>query len=261
MAALVAAALCVCGLAFAPSASWAQGASGYDSVEVTELKAALETALKKLKASQAKLADLEKSRDVMAESLAQANAEAETNRKAYRDLLISMEALGIDVLSPDPSGLQQRLLKAVRDLDLVNQENEKLSEQLLRLSETVVAYMQTTVGSNDETREAVTAELHNVDEVLGLTATRPDSAPTSLSEARVVSIDPEVGLVVLNVGKNSGVRVGMPLQVFREDRPVGTALVVDTRDSVSGALLQELALEGDDVRVGDRVRPRPQQAL
>jgi hypothetical protein len=48
----------------------------------------------------------------------------------------------------------------------------------------------------------------------------------------------------------------MPLNIVRKDRLVGTALVVDVRDSVSGALVQEYFREGDRVEIRDRVEPR-----
>ena len=72
-------------------------------------------------------------------------------------------------------------------------------------------------------------------------------------------MDPEIGLIVLNVGRKGGVRVGMPLEILRTDRRIGTALVVDVRDSICGAVLNKLVSENDDVKIGDRIQPRPQQ--
>ena len=72
----------------------------------------------------------------------------------------------------------------------------------------------------------------------------------------MVSRDSEIALVVIDIGKNSGVRVGMPLDILRVNRPIGSALVVDVRDSVCGALVHDLISGDDDAKVGDRVRPR-----
>ncbi|HRX56607.1 MAG TPA: hypothetical protein P5016_18980, partial [Verrucomicrobiales bacterium] len=77
-----------------------------------------------------------------------------------------------------------------------------------------------------------------------------------ISQGRVVSVDPKIGLVVLNLGQTSGMRVGMPLAVYREDRAVGSILVVDVRDSIAGALVRERSQSGEDVKVGDRVELR-----
>jgi hypothetical protein len=40
---------------------------------------------------------------------------------------------------------------------------------------------------------------------------------------------------------------------------VGTALVVDVREDLAGALVQELLREGDRVELQDRVEPRTQE--
>ena len=67
------------------------------------------------------------------------------------------------------------------------------------------------------------------------------------------------GLIILNIGKKSGVRVGMPLRILRADQLIGSALVVDVRESITGAVLQKIAAEGEDVKVGDRIEPEAQQ--
>jgi hypothetical protein len=46
----------------------------------------------------------------------------------------------------------------------------------------------------------------------------------------------------------------MPFEIFREDKPVAKVLITEVRQSVSGAIVQELADNTDPVRVGDRGR-------
>ena len=51
-----------------------------------------------------------------------------------------------------------------------------------------------------------------------------------------------------------GVKPGMPFEIFREDKPIAKVLITEVRNSVSGAIVQELANPADPVRVGDRGR-------
>lgn len=256
---VVSAALCLllAGSLLMPGLLKAQNAS----IEIQELKTALKVSQKRLAAEKIKVEALDETRKALAESLAAANNEAKTERAAYQDLLIKMEALGVDVLNVDPKGLQQRLLKAVRATELEREQNQKLSSQLITLSEAVVGYLQASAqGATDpSSRMLVETELRASDVALGLTLPKVKKIPVSVSRARVVSMDPEIGLIVLNVGRRGGVRVGMPLKILRTDRPIGTAMVVDVRDSICGAVLSELVSENDDVKIGDRIQPKPQQ--
>ena len=239
-----------------------------DSLEVRELKTAVAVLKKQLEVERERNAgrppapgeenDLQK--QALAESLAESNRVAEKLRTDYEELLLRMASLGVDLLKPDPKSLEQRLLKAVRERDLAEQEKEKLAGQLLRLSEVAGNFSRSAISGDENLRGFLEEQVEQASRVLGLTTAAPvrDNA-LSLSEGQVVSVDPEIGLIVLNVGRESGVRIGMPFQILRADRPVGTALVVDARDTVSGAVLQSLVAAGDDAKVGDRIKPQTQQ--
>ena len=235
-------------------------AQGVSEIELQELRAALQVSNKHLAEERRKSAALEETRKALAQSLAEANREATSHRKSHRELLIKMESLGVDVLSQDPASLEQRLLKAVRDRDLERRRTEQMEGQLIHLTESVMTYL---AGVPVEQRKGQSSEL--LEEQLRATesllvrgqAERGTKAPKALADGRVVSLDPEIGLLVLDVGKDSGLRVGMPVQVLRVERPIGSALVVDVRDRIAGAVLDELLNEGDDVKVGDRILPQP----
>lgn len=239
------------------SSSFAQNAA----IELQEVKTALAISQKQLATERVRSSALDETRKALAESLAAANSQAKQQRTAYRDLLIKMEALGVDVLNVEPQGLQQRLLKAVRATALQREQNQKLAQQLMTLSEAVVGYLQNSKNAevDPQSRMLVESELRASDVTLGLRLPKAKKAPVNVSQAKVVSMDPEIGLIILNVGRRGGVRVGMPLEILRTDRPIGTALVVDVRDSICGAVLSELVSNSDDVKIGDRIQPKPQQ--
>ena len=51
-----------------------------------------------------------------------------------------------------------------------------------------------------------------------------------------------------------GVRVGMPFQVTRDKRIIGSVRVVDVREMIAGAYIQNLSSEKDRIKVGDHLR-------
>jgi chromosome segregation ATPase len=230
----------------------AQGAS---AIEVEEMKTALEVAQKQLANVNAKAAKLEKSTRVLGESLAESNRVAEETRAQYEELLLRMASFGVDLVKPDPKSLEQRLLQAVRDREQSEQRNQMLADRLATLSESVLSYLQTTVNADAQVQARVEAELAAANQAIGQINRPAQNSARLLTEGRVVSIDPEIGLLVLNVGRDSGVRIGMPISVKRDNQPIGTALIVQVRESITGALLQSIAGNGE-VKVGDRIEPR-----
>ena len=79
----------------------------------------------------------------LTESLVVSNAEAELFRRKYRELQLRMDALGVESVSKDRAKLEQRLLKAVSDLQFLQKEKEAYREQMLQLTETVLRYVKT----------------------------------------------------------------------------------------------------------------------
>jgi hypothetical protein len=150
------------------------------------------------------------------------------------------------------------MIKAVRERQHYLEQSQQSQEQIMRLSDAVMDYLKSSSSSNPEVRLKLEAELRKADEVLGFADMRRPVADDrrSLGEGHVVGYKAELRLAVIDIGARSGVKVGMPLNIVRKDRLVGTALVVDVRDSVSGALVQEYFREGDRVEVRDRVEPR-----
>jgi hypothetical protein len=46
----------------------------------------------------------------------------------------------------------------------------------------------------------------------------------------------------------------MPMRVMRDDRNIATLRVVDVRQKICGAVIQEMDLEKEKIRVGDRLQ-------
>ncbi len=192
----------------------------------------------------------------MTDSLVVSNAEAELFRRKYADLQLRMDALGVESISKDRAKLEQRLLKAVSDLRILQKEKIAYHDQLLQLTESVLRYVKTTTNGDADARMDVEAQLRATNRLVGKkdVALPNDTEIPNLMDGKVISVKEEWSLVVSNLGAEQGVKIGMPLRVVRSGRNIATLRVVDVRDKISGALVQEMDSEKDRIRVGDRLQ-------
>ena len=194
------------------------------------------------------------------ESLAAANVEREIFRRQYGEQKLRMEALGLASVGDNKEALEQRLLNAVRDLALVRDEKEKIAERLVGLSETVLLYMKSATVADAQVRLELESQLRAANEAaqadkLGKSDHgQPPEPEATLTNARVVSLKDDLSLIVVNVGNHDGVKVGMPFQIVRDHRFVARARVVDVRERISGAIIEEYSSNEQKVKVGDGVR-------
>ncbi len=106
--------------------------------------------------------------------------------------------------------------------------------------------------ADPDARATVEARLRELEALVGL-RNRPQIQVDlgNLKRGKVVSIDSESGLLVLNVGEQAGARIGMIFKLQRGERLIGEAVVAETRDSISGLLIQHIEDETNPVRLGD----------
>src|SRR5712671_4223890 len=189
-------------------------------------------------------------------SLAESNAEAELFRRKFSDLELRMEALGLASASKDRTKLEQRLLAAVSDLRLTQKERDELRDQLLGLNEALLRYLQTSQGGDAHARMDVEAQLRKTNELVGRSTRQlPDQAQEpkpSLMDGSVLSVKDEWSFVVANIGEQQGVKIGMPLRVMRGEQKIATLRVVDVRQRICGAVIEDSGKE--KIKVGDRLQ-------
>lgn len=180
------------------------------------------------------------------EALAASNTELAALREQHSQLKLQMEALGVAAIKGDERSLQRRLLKATGDLSVSDAARADIAEKANRLAEASAAYM---AKPGDAVIKA------SLDEAIkAVTAAKPRQAEAvPMDAARIVSFKPELGLAVVNAGRDSGVRMGAPMNIYRADRTIGRGLVVDVRDRIAGVLLTGSTPAA--VRVGDSVKP------
>lgn len=192
--------------------------------------------------------------DSLTKSLVIANSEAEIFKRQATAMKLKMEALGIDAVSSDPNKLDQRLLKAVSDLRIVEDQKNKISSQLVRLMEAALEFEKSADSNNAKASMHLEAEMRASNEVLGVqgeSGTKETSAATGLNNVTVISVKEDMALVVLNAGSDAGVKVGMPFQVWRKGQIIALVRAVDVRKQISGAVIQSLKSEQTKIKVGD----------
>jgi hypothetical protein len=186
----------------------------------------------------------------LTQSLAESNADAEVFRRKFADLQLRMEALGLAAASKDRAKLEQRLLTAVSDLQLAQKERDDYRDQMMRLSEAMLRYLKTAEGGNAQARMDVEAQLRGMNALVENAAGAP-AKNASLLDGSVISVKDEWSFVVGNFGAKQGVKIGMPLRVKRGEQVMGTLRVVDVRERICGAIIQESGKE--KIKVGDRL--------
>jgi hypothetical protein len=190
----------------------------------------------------------------LTDSLAQSNAEAEVFRRKFSDLQLRMEALGLASADKDRAKLEQRLLNAVSDLKLFEKEREQYRDQMLRLSESILRFLKTAESSDPQARMDVEAQLRGINELIAKSGGEAATTQPSLMDGSVISVKEEWSLVVGNIGEQQGVKMGMPLRVMRNDKVIATLRVVDVRQKICGAVIQEMDSKKEQVKVGDRLQ-------
>jgi len=227
-----------------------------ESIEVAEIKAALDASLNKSKKLESENAKLKQININLRDSLMASNAESEEFRGSYAKMRLQLEALGIEAITDGDKGVQGRLLKAMNDIRLLEEEKMRISEALINLSDKALQVIEESkegIAGSDELKVLLGAAVDDADKALGIGDGQgfDEAGKGTIHEAKIIGVKNDYGMVVFNVGRMAGAKIGMPFRLFRKDRPVGSSIVVDVRDNVSAALIKELNKEEDYPKVGD----------
>jgi hypothetical protein len=241
----------------AASAAQAQGNSSSLSEskgETVTRSARAEPATQETEELRRQLSIAQESVKALTSSLAESNAEAEELRRKYSDLQLRMEALGLASANKDRAKLEQRLLSAVSDLQLAQKMRDEYRDQMLRLNEAILRYIKTSQGDDAQARMDVETQLRSTNELVTKSTNPPEASEPSLMDGSVISVKEEWSFVVGNLGEKQGVKIGMPMRVMRGDRKIATLRVVDVRQKICGAVVQEMDSKKERIKVGDRLQ-------
>ncbi|MCX8493322.1 MAG: hypothetical protein ORN23_03725 [Chthoniobacterales bacterium] len=190
----------------------------------------------------------------LTESLAIANGESELFKRRSEELNERIEALGIAPADKELENLRTRLLAAVRDMRLLQKKNDASRDQLSAMTESVMELLKSSEGIDPKARLKVEEVLRSSSAFLNRQKDLIATSGADLTSGTVVDVKPDLSLVVANLGSRQGVKTGMPFQVWRGTRQVASVRVVDVRDAISGAIVQNIVNPAESVRSGDTLR-------
>lgn len=240
----------------AASAVQAQGNSSLSEskIETVTRPATAESATAENEELRRQLSIAQESMKALTSSLAESNAEAEELRRKYSDLQLRMEALGLASANKDRSKLEQRLLAAVSDLQLTQKTRDEYRDQMLRLNEAILRYIKTSQADDAQARMDVETQMRSTNELVTKSTSPPEAPEPGLMDGSVISVKEEWSFVVGNLGEKQGVKIGMPMRVMRKDQKIATLRVVDVRQKICGAVVQEMDSKKEKIKVGDRLQ-------
>lgn len=184
----------------------------------------------------------------LVKSLAEANQAEKKATEELSQIKLRLDALGKDLLV----GGNERLVQAASDLEIANSRVTQLQQSSTKLINAVNEYLRQAVIADPQARMTVEVAMRELDSTLGLRQKPQANVRSgSLQAAKIVSIDQESGLLVLNVGEAEGARIGSSFLLKRANQTYGKAIVVDVRKGVSGAFVDQLDPQIEAARLGD----------
>jgi hypothetical protein len=188
-------------------------------------------------------------------TVAEMGNSAEANRRELEDANVRLKSFAATDNNSNTSALEANLLQCLRELRIVKSEKNSAEQHLLMLSEAIQMLLLTSAETNPQSRLAVESELRKTNELLGdCTLLRKQSSEPSLSKGIVLETRDEISLVVTNLGRTHGVKLGMPFQVYRDGKLINTIKIVDVREKISGGVIQSLTTESFRIEKGDTLK-------
>ena len=187
----------------------------------------------------------------LTDNLTAANTESEYFREQWTELKLRDEALGVEALTVDESKLEDKLVQAVKELYQSEMKRREALVLLGKLLDTTDQMIQTAPNYDPKVRDEYEVASRAAKAYLGGHSGAAIPLATSLADGRIADTNPDLNAVILNVGKNLGVKEGMPFIIFQDNVQVGTVKVVLARDLVSAAQVEALR-PNTVLKIGDR---------
>ncbi len=200
-------------------------------------------------ATERKINQLERRNARLAADYALAREDAEEAKRQLKEIRARLNALGGTALGDS----EEKLIDTASQLEAARTELDNVKQSALRLNSAVAAYMASVLTEDTAAREALETAMLDMDVALGLRRAQQSELDGTVDEAKILSIDSESGLIVINAGSKAKVEVGMPMEITRGDQVIALAVVTDVRKSVAGLLVQKHLNPKLSVSVGDRV--------
>ncbi len=186
------------------------------------------------------------------QSLVQSNHREDQLATQLADIHKRLGALGKSVLSEDKD---DRILTALSEIEYLNQRLSALETSTIALIDNYRDFASSALVSNPDTRNRLEASIRQVETDLGYRHQPERNVLTgTLQQAKIVSVDQESGLVVLNVGHAKDARVGMRFALKRGSLDLATGIIAEVRPSVSGLLVEKVHDSKLTIQAGDSAK-------
>lgn len=201
---------------------------------------------------QEKLVLSEQKNKLIINCLIQANIEAEVLRKQNKNLVEKFDALSLDSQISNQSSIESKLLNSLSEIRVLKNKANKANDAIITLSESLGVLLKTSTNINPQSRMSVEIELRKASSIINsFCSNKVDDKPIALSNGRIIDVQENLELVVANIGSKSGVKLGMTFSILRNGKKIATAFVIDLRENISGATIQNLTSENIQVENGD----------
>lgn len=194
------------------------------------------------------VASLHLHNQTLSKALTHAKKQEEEATRELETIRLDLEALGTYPLGTD----DERLKQAVANRKVLEDRLSRLETAALSLTDKVREYLKTAFAADAEARLNVESAIRGLDVELGIRhKPRPQVEFGNLQEAKIISIDGQSGLLVLNAGGKQQVRIGMTFRILRGNGQIAEAIIARVRPDISGALVVTLEDTNNAVRLGD----------
>jgi len=181
-------------------------------------------------------------------ALVEANKAEKQSTEQLNQVRERLEALGKNLLD----GGDDRLIQAAADLEIANERIAELEAKSAKLKAAIQDYVTEAVVSDPDSRLRLETAIRELDSTVGLVQKpRPDVRTGNLQQARIVSLDQQTGMLVLNLGETQGAKIGMTFELRNGQKPYGKAILADVRKGVSGAFVEQIDIKNQTPELGD----------
>lgn len=205
-----------------------------------------------IRSLQDKVSSLSLQNQKLKDSLVKSNFREEQCAGKLADIKKRLGALGESLLSEEKDS---RLLSALSEIEYLSEKVNQVEAATVELIDNYREFSASALVSNPDTRNKLEASIRNAETALGYRH-KPERQIVSgtLQQAKIVSVDQESGLLVLNVGQAKDARIGMRFVIQRGSLDLATGIVAEVRTAVSGLLVEKIHEPNLVIQNGDTAK-------
>lgn len=204
-----------------------------------------------LKEEERELMELRQKVQLLEESLALANTEADYFHGKWVELRLQHEALGVDALTGDESAIRDKVVSLLGELFQSEKRRSQYEKALREVVKSMRAYEKASSVDKTIKRAELEAALRSASRILNV----PDAGvpmAKDLTDGKVIRYDSELAIVHANFGHAQGVKEGMPFRIVRKNKVIGRCTVIEVRDYLTTLLVEDL-VQGVQIQKDDRL--------